>query len=565
MDHAIEEALMQRDCQPSCARVAWACLLAACTVFGEGAVRADGGPAAKRTHQLILAPGEGTVLCLGTAADFDAVKAKYLAPGFRPEGNRGPSKPGDPYRLDFMPFGFYVADHTSPGAKAAAERMGLDLWTYLDRLLRMMKDAGANTLFIQGGGYVGKESEPNSIKRFARFARERGLHVIVQPENLFFRGPGYFQPGTYFHKNWKDAPNFYQTYLVPQMRASLPHFKDDKDIFAWAPTEELDPDGEELYAAYKKLLRELNPDKLIYQLDSQQADEKRLRSKKPPYPDLYALDRYCWWESPLDQPYGPNLYLWTPHFATRWLHGVFKEYADAVHKLYKGQAIGTILGLGMVYCFDWETGRKYGWKEEAGFVPPTLPQYRWNAEAKAWVGWGWYFPPPNAERLASWLTICAGMKGVLVWGALVDSTPAEAQALLAGKGAKPGAAVNSGILRYDLTKLPQADEFGRAWREIGRFSNVLLSIEPAPVVYAEAADPYLFVNSFTDKAGRRYVIVVNGQIGQWDGHSPDWLNYPKTKLTVGPDGNLVNYTPLTERRKCSIKINGDWQVFDLRL
>ena len=60
-------------------------------------------------------------------------------------------------------------------------------------------------------------------------------------------------------------------------------------------------------------------------------------------------------------------------------------------------------------------------------------------------------------------------------------------------------------------------------------------------------------------------MVGNGLIGQWDGTSPEILNYPKTKLTVGENGELEYYTPLTKPRRMIIEMNGSEGLpYDLR-
>lgn len=540
--------------------------LLAALVWGAAPLLAQVAPDAKTIHQVSLAPGEGTILCLGTEEDFAALKQSYFTPVAAAQETDAARGAVRPFRLDFMPMGFYLGDKAS--YQNAATAMGVDVWTYLGRLLDKLKAAGTNTIYLQGGSLTAPE--------LSRFVHARGFKVILQMDDLYFRGTDYFKGSVKGPWAPYAGPReYFEGSLKPRLEKLLPLLEQEPAVWACSPVEELPADSEPAFTPYKELVRRLAPRPVHFQLDSQQATTALLASKQPPYPDLFGFDRYPWWSQPGNNhaKHGDSLYLWTPHFSARWLYNAMKTYADGVHQLYKADSLAVLQGPATINFYSREDGRKYGWKEDAGFIPPTAPHIRWHPERQLWGGWTSYFPPPGAERLQSWLAVCAGMKGVLMWAAVFDKSE-EVRARF--DGSKPPLAPEffsttetwdkyAGIVRPDLSTAPQWDELVAAWQGIQPMGKLILGLRPSAEAYATATgDPDLFVNSFTDAAGRRFVVVVNGRIGQWDGNNPVWLDYPNTKLSVGADGNLTHFTPLREPRACGITLAGGWKVMDAR-
>lgn len=134
------------------------------------------------------------------------------------------------------------------------------------------------------------------------------------------------------------------------------------------------------------MVRRLAPRPVHFQLDSQQATAGDLASKQPPYPDLFGFDRHPWWSQPGNNAakHGLSFYLWTPHFSARWLYNAMKTYTDGVHRLYRADVLAVLQGPATFNFYSREDGKKYGWKEDAGFIPPTAPQIRWYPEHNLW-------------------------------------------------------------------------------------------------------------------------------------------------------------------------------------
>ena len=137
--------------------------------------------------------------------------------------------------------------------------------------------------------------------------------------------------------------------------------------------------------------------------------------------------------------------------------------------------------------------------------------------------------------------------------------------MLARPDLKAGEATHVGVIRHDLSTTPQWAELAEAWRSIRRYEKLILAMRPgAPADLAGASEGDVLVNSFVDDKGRRFVVVVNARIGRWDGHSPEFLDDPRTTLTVDADGNLVNYEALKDPRECVVTITADQPAHDLR-
>ncbi|RYD26346.1 MAG: hypothetical protein EOP87_22890, partial [Verrucomicrobiaceae bacterium] len=423
-------------------------------------------PAAPTDLNITLAPGEGTILCLGTEGDFAAVKQGYFPPVPATESMTPPAATR-PYRLDYMPMGFYLGDKGFHERNAAS--MGLDVWTYLGRLLDKLKAKGANTIYLQGGALTAPE--------LPRFVHARGFRVILQMDDLYFRGTDYFKGNAKGPWSPFGGPReYYEGSLKPQLEAHLPKLEQDPAIWACSPVEELPADSERFFTPYKEQIRRLAPRAVHFQLDSQQAAAEQLSAKQPPYPDLFGFDRYPWWSQPGNNgaKHGLSLYLWTPHFTARWLYGALKTYATDVHRLYQADALAVVQGPATFSYYSREDGKKFGWQEDAGFIPPTAPQIRWLPDRGLWGGWSSHLPPPGAESLQSWLGICSGMKGILVWAAVFDK-PEEVLARV--NGSKPAVAPEfhstmetwekyAGIIPPDLGATPQSEELAAAWKDI---------------------------------------------------------------------------------------------------
>lgn len=186
------------------------------------------------TFDITLAPGEGTILCIGTDDDFARVKQRYFAHGSStplPINTRATLRP---YHLEFMPMGFYLGDKASY-EKAAAE-MGIDVWTYLNRLLDNLKAIGANTIYLQGGSLTAPE--------MPKFVHDRGFKVILQMDDLYFRGTDYFKGAKGPWSQYAGPAEYFDGSLKPQLEKLLPALEENSFIWSCSPVEELPADSE---------------------------------------------------------------------------------------------------------------------------------------------------------------------------------------------------------------------------------------------------------------------------------------------------------------------------------
>lgn len=486
--------------------------------------------------RIALEPGEGTILLIGRLKDRAQVKARYLSSDSPvPEGI-----------LNSLLLGFY----------GGAERLVSDSPEFVDRALATYRAAGATTVWAYNANMEGGQTSPAS--RFAALAAKHGLKAILEPGDVYFRHGGYWAgEGHGFVKDYRGPEDYMNRYLMPRLRQWAPGVRDDKNIWAWGPAEEMPAEDEMIYVGYKKAFKELLPNHLLYQLDSQQCIFERIRHKWPPYPDIVGLDCYPWCTETLRDGVS------TPDYAARWAFGYLKGYPGAAYELLAGApAVFVAQGCAELNWIDEKAGKELGWETKEGLRPPKLPNVVWRPEVRKFSYWNRYLAPTNAWRLQSWLGICAGFKGLSFWSAgPADDREALKSALKKGEGS-----VRVCLIDNKMRTLPYLKEVADSWKEIRRFEKLILGLHPAHICHEYTVEGQrIFTNTFRDKAGREYLIVVNGDIIRYDDHNPEWLDWPKTKLAVNDDGELVNYTPLRDRRTIDIELKApDVELYDLR-
>ena len=174
-----------------------------------------------------------------------------------------------------------------------------------------------------------------------------------------------------------------------------------------------------------------------------------------------------------------------------------------------------------------------------------------------------YLPPQNAYRLMNWLAICGGFKGIMLWNSLQD-TPETIQKRIQNGEVESGNILSTALIDYALNVQPQWNEFSNSFKDIKQYERLILALKPVDSEHVKSEDRHVFFNSFTDHSGRRFLVVVNGLIGEWgNGKSPDWTS-KESGLSVGEDGNLTGFTPLNEQRIIEILAKGPGDFYDLR-
>lgn len=518
---------------------------AAAQVTGEPAVpRSSGQGGAGTEYSVTVEPGEGVILLLGDEQQLRAVRQQYFG---QAQTRRGIGRSG---KVDRLLLGFY----TGADVASRAQRLGLSEEQYVDRMLQLYREAGATAVFVYRGNMAGGVGA-----RFAGRAAVAGLKTILQPNDLYFRSHHMWLSPAHrdgLLKGYADPSDYLRRFLLPHLETWAPATAADRSILAWGPVEELPAEDEGVYTEYKKAFRRLLPEHLIYQLDSPQATREKLRRKQPPYPDICGFDRYPWWT----RPEGTGL--WTPHHAARWFFNVTKDYARDVHELFGAPAILVMQGCAELSWPGAAWGERYGWRAERNFIPARASHVRWIPEVGKFRVTNRHLAPQNAWRLQCWLGIARGYKGLMFWSAGPASSPGNWR-----EAWRNGTTSRLCLIHDDFTAHRYLAEVTRVWSDIRRYETLLLDCVPVPDMAAppRTEERYVYTGLLRDSAGRDYIVVVNGQIGTWDGTSPEVLKYPDTTLSLDTMGEYANYTPLEAARTIRIHLRqGGVTPYDLR-
>ena len=450
--------------------------------------------------------------------------ARLLPPHERFHHPIFPKGTGDTLTLEFLPMGVYCTGMPHVLEPAAAVE-GVDAMAIADRMFaELSTDLGCNTVYFQG---TLLESEGRLIAaEMAAAATRHGLKVIAQMNDVYFRGGNHDLIET---SGSKDSWDYYKRVLEPRLRAFLPRYRDNTDIWAWSPVEELHADYVFEIAEYRRLIWELCPNQRIYELESVPLT---MRSLKPPYPTFVGIDRYCFWNS----QYGGAVVMWTPQLALRWLRGVIRPFIDDAARW--GRPCVFVMQCNAWHSFfdgadDRELAVLETEEEKRAYVNPEVPSLKYYPEHGKFGRWGFYLPPQNAMRAMCWVAVLEGAKGLFVWsyGYHYDARPSPADAFASGEH-----------YRINLTRAtPNWADLRRGFAEVRPFGALLLALDKAPGITATTDDDEVWTGGFVDAAGDRYLVVVNSRIAIWDGDSPDFLDHPYTRLNIDQGGNMINY------------------------
>ncbi len=479
-------------------------------------------------------------MLLGGSGQLDQVRRDYF----------GNTPTHTTARIDRLLLGFL----TGTDVEERAQRLRLEANMYVDQMLKLCRDAGATAVYVYRGNMASRTGG-----RFAAVAAKYGLKVVLQPNDLYFRDQGNWKvDGSTAEplKPYANSADYMRRYLLPRLEHLAPANADDNNILAWSPVEELPAADEAVYAEYKAAFKRLLPRHLIYQLDSQQTTREALQSKKPPFPDISGIDRYPWWTRP------DGVGLWTPHYATRLFYSWVKDYARFTHELFKAPAVLVMQGCAELSWADAASGARYGWEAKADYVAANAPHVRWIQELKKFRVMNRHLAPENAWRLQIWMGVARGYKGFMYWCAGPAGTPARWRHAF-----ESGESAQLGLINDDLTTHNYLREVTQTWKELRRYESLILDTFPIgdPETTARIQGERVYAGMLQDSAGRRYLVIVNGEIGSWDKTRPETLNFPATSLTLNDFGEYTNYTVLRDARAIRLEIKEPGvEVFDLR-
>ena len=514
----------------------------------------------QKSYKINLKPGEGAFFLLGNKDDLRAVKNDYFSPSRKRYTCDRTGK------IDRLLLGFLSGTNT--GKYGGAKKMGMTEDEYTDRTLKLYRDLGATVVFAYHGNMTGGIG-----RKFATIAAKYGLPVILQPNDLYFRERRYFaSKAKYFqHTNtalakYSGPRDYALRYLIPKLKKEAPANADVSNILAWQIAEELPINGkdEDALVEYKKAFKRLLPNHLLYQIDNVQSTHKTLAVKKPPYPDICGIDRtYTWWTRPA---YEPIPGLWTPHVSGRMIFNYIKDYALGAYDLFEAPSVMVMQGYAAMSWVPAKWTKKcFGLEPNEDSISPVAPQIQWVPEQKMFRNFNRHFAPKNAWRMQIWMGLARGFKGFLYF----SGGPYFSREKWFKVYNNPEKGTDAGrlcLINEDFTTHRHMTEVSQTWNNIRNYESLILNTHPVndKVVPLKIADRYIYSGILEDTTGRRYLVLVNGEIGKWDGNSPEKLNYPNTKLKLDKWAEFENYKPLKKTRTIKISLKQANKLYDLR-
>ncbi|HPP30384.1 MAG TPA: hypothetical protein PLE69_05630 [bacterium] len=441
-----------------------------------------------------------------------------------------PEGTGDSLKLDFFPMGVYTTGEFKY-LEEAAKAEGVDVYTIADRVHKELKELGANVVFYQGTSLASGDILVGA--EMAKIAAANGIKVIAQPNDVYFRGN---YPSLWESVGAKSSKEYFEKYTAPRVKKYLPFYRDNKDILAWAPVEELHGDTQlaQEMAEYRKLIWDICPNHLIYELHS---DLNMMKQSKPPYPNIMGIDRYCWWNN----DYAGNIMMWTPNLALRWLRSVIRPFIDESSNFNRP----CVFVMQCMANYTLEDPAKYPFlkttEQKKAYANSLVPSLKYYPEIDRFGRWGFFYPPKNAMRAMCWIGVLEGAKGLLVWnysynykGRITSITKDIVEnAFASGKNV-----ISIGGLRKNTTAWY---DLQKGFSEVRPFGKLLLALKKDAGITAKVDNSAIWINGFKDPEGNKFLIVINSLIATWDGNSPDYLDYPSTKLNIDDTGHMINY------------------------
>jgi len=140
-----------------------------------------------------------------------------------------------------------------------------------------------------------------------------------------------------------------------------------------------------------------------------------------------------------------------------------------------------------------------------------------------------------------WTAVSEGAKGIFVWCySLLKQKDIEGHVVEKMKEGKSSSIpLNKDQKNWENLKL--------FYNEVAPYEKLLLELLKLKEGYVSINDRDILYNSFKDKDSNIYIILVNTRIAEFDGNSPEFLEWPKTQLTVDDFGRMINYKPAKEK------------------
>ena len=435
--------------------------------------------------------------------------------------------------LDYFPLGVYCPG-TVGAFKDAAAAEKTDPLTIAGRMYAEIRELGGNAVYFQGT--LLHDGERHTAAVMAGLARQHGLRVIGQMNDVYFRQ----DESRVIKGRFKTGWEYYRRYLAPRVRKYLPHYRDNRDVWCWSPVEELHHRYVWELVAYRRLIWDICPNHLIYELVT---DLETMKTMKEPLPNFVGVDRYCFWH----QGQGRYLTMWTPQYALRWLRGVIGRFIAQAAR--RGKPCVFVMQGAATYGFQDPFPWLQTQAQKQAYLLPEVPTLEYYPDLDKFGRWGMYQPPPNAMRAMCWVGVLEGAKGLFVWPYGYDYGDVDARIAKAKKAGRRFS------IRLGRTT-PQWKDLQTAFAEVAPFTKLLMALSRVDKPTAKTDDRDVWTHTFQDSDGNRFLVVVNSRIAHWDGDSPQNLNHPQTKLTIDGRGQLTGHKVASPKR-FTLSVQGD--------
>jgi hypothetical protein len=431
---------------------------------------------------------------------------------------------GNSLRLDFFPTGVYTTvrlDHL----KSAAISEKTTPENIRNKLFAEIKELGANTVYFWE---VISENSKLPAAEAAKAANKYGLKSIVQMNDVYYRGN---HSPLIKKRNCKNSWEHFKKYIEPKIRKYLPEYRNSK-VWAWSPIEEPWIGEVQEISEYYKIIWTLTPNINIYLLENK---NEPLENVRKPFPTFFGVDRYFFthvggWNSRT---------LVTPQRALSMLRSSIRSFMREAEK--KGRPMVLVLQGTAMYNFV-PAMKAAPWvktvEQKKKFFIPEAPGLKYYQDINKYGYWGLYTPPRYAMRAQCWTGVLEGAKGLLVWSYKYNYDGYYKDVAEKIRNRKTwGISISLNRNQANWKDLQVA------FREIKPFGKLLLDLRKFRQVENISTDKNIWGSLAEDRRGRKFLLIMNSHIANWDNNSPCSLDWPKTRLSINEQGELVNYKP----------------------
>ncbi len=439
---------------------------------------------------------------------FDATRknAEIKAAPPQPRTYEYESGKGDTLTLTYFPVGVYLYGDNLTSLEEAR------------RVFAEMREAGINSVHF--AGTVGPHpSEPQHVLKAAELAKEYGLKLWVQMNDVYYRNDG---SKALSGMKLNSGMEYVTRYAVPRLKQHLPSYRSDTAVYAWLPAEENAPSSVGPLAEYRRQIWNILPEQRIFELFT---DLRTLQTIKPPWPNIAGIDRYPFMYSAR----GAASRLWLPDDGLKWYAGAIRPFLNQAQKM--GLPMIAVIQGSQIYSFYPPEEMCPGATEPeflAKFRIETAPGMKYYPQFNKFGRWSMYCPCPNGIRAQSWTAVAEGARGILIYA--YSPMSRRRQLARAAEQIASGGRVNTVSLCSDS---PGWTDMKRTFAELKPWGRLLLSLEKLPEMEIQFKDKAIIGNTFRDAHGRRFAILANTRL-MLPGKQPP---------TVDANGELVNMIP----------------------